>query len=211
MTYLAAPNRNCAAAYDSPPERHQSEHRSAKLALRHSDADTAPEASSALMQSYVRNIHDMLVQMDRGSPDYSSETCQCDFHHVYLQTATHFAQPSYALAVGTRTLQRIIQSMVRFVSYCWPRHSSEVKTDLCILFVHCGILDDWCKDNLTEGMQDFSKDMINGSEQKSAWWQAVNKHLLSFLEHYGPFCSLNIFRGTLDCESICFQILSPRC
>lgn len=118
----------------------------------------------------------------------------------------HFARPSYALAVDTKTLQALIHSMVRFVSYCWPGHSLVVKADLGILFVYYGILDDWCKDNLTEGMQDFSKDMIDGSEQKNTWWQAVNKHLLSFLEHYGSFCSLNIFRGTLDCESICLHI-----
>ncbi|KAG9569508.1 terpenoid synthase, partial [Aureobasidium melanogenum] len=204
MTCSAALDRNYAATYDSPPERYQSENPSAKLALRHSNADTAPEASFVLMQSYVRNIDDMLVQMDRGSPDYSSEACQRDFHRLYLQTATHFAQPSYALAVNIRTLQGLIQSMVRFVSYCWPRHSSEVKTDLCILFVYYGILDDWCKDNLTEGMQEFSKDMINGSEQKNTWWQAVKKHLLSLLEHYGSFCSLNMFRGTLDFYQGCW-------
>ncbi|KAH0039109.1 terpenoid synthase, partial [Aureobasidium melanogenum] len=94
--------------------------------------------------------------------------------------------------------------MVRFVSYCWPGHSLVVKADLGILFVYYGILDDWCKDNLTEGMKNFSEDMIYGSEQKNTWWQAVNKHLLRFLEHYGPFCSLNIFRGTLDFYQGCW-------
>lgn len=210
MTCPAASISNCSTDYAARPTLRQFEKPSTKPVPRYDEANTAREASSALMQSYVKNVVDMLVQMDRGSPDYSSEACQHDFHHLYLQTATHFAQPSYALSVDTKVLQRLTHSMVRFVSYCWPGHSSEVKTDLCILFVYFGILDDWCKDNLAEGMEDFSKDIINGSEQKNTWWQAVNKHLLSLLEHYGPFCSLNIFRGTLDCESICFHIPSPR-
>ncbi|CAD0099063.1 unnamed protein product [Aureobasidium mustum] len=175
MTSTPTFNHNCVAVSIPPPEHSQPRDPLTKLELRHDSADLASEAPSDLMRSYVKHVVDMLAQMDIGSPEYSSEACQRDFHHLYLQTTTYFAQPSHKLAVDTRTAQTLIQTMVRFVSYCWPGHSLNVKKDLCILFVYYGVLDDWYKDNLTEGMQHFSKDMIKGLEQKNTWWQASIK------------------------------------
>lgn len=75
----------------------------------------------------------------------------------------------------------------------------ELMAALTIHYTYTLILDD-AEDDPTQTMQDFFGDMMAGKEQRHPWWLLVNDHFPEVLKHYGPFCSLNIYRSTVDCK-----------
>lgn len=85
------------------------------------------------------------------------------------------------------------------VVYSYPKLPLDVRSDLCIYHTYTVILDDG-EEEADGKMLNFCNDLVLGREQKHPWWRAVNQHLPQLLKHYGPFCSMNIFRSNLDCE-----------
>lgn len=161
---------------------------------------TKPVEPPSIMEQYVASLNHMLTQMGYQDNNYSSEERQHNLHHVYSKTIAHFTHPSPSLVTGVKRMQAFIQTIVRMVVYGYPKLPLDVMSDLCIYYTYTVILDD-CEEHSAYTMHSFVEDLISGSEQKHSWWQAVNGHLPNLLKHYGPLCSFNIFRSTLDCKS----------
>ncbi|CAD0028787.1 unnamed protein product [Aureobasidium pullulans] len=150
-----------------------------------------------MMEPYVTSLIRMLSQMGYTDVSYSSKERELNLRHVYLKTTAHFVQPSTRLGTDVKRMQAFIQTIVRMMVYSYPKLPLDVMSDLSIYYTYTVILDD-CKQRTADTMQTFTVDLIHGSEQRHPWWQAVNQHLPSLLKHYGPFCSMTIFRSTLD-------------
>ncbi|THW17596.1 hypothetical protein D6C89_07212 [Aureobasidium pullulans] len=150
-----------------------------------------------MMEPYVTSLIRMLSQMGYTDINYSSEDRRLNLRHVYLKTIAHFTQSSACLGTDVKRMQAFIQTIVRMMVYSYPKLPLDVMSDLSVYYTYTVILDD-CKQRTADTMQTFTVDLIHGSEQRNPWWQAVNQHLPSLLKHYSPFCSLTIFRSTLD-------------
>lgn len=164
---------------------------------------TDPAHRPAMMEPYVTSLIRMLSQMGYTDVSYSSKERELNLRHVYLKTTAHFVQPSTRLGTDVKRMQAFIQTIVRMMVYSYPKLPLDVMSDLSIYYTYTVILDD-CKQRTADTMQTFTVDLIHGSEQRHPWWQAVNEHLPSLLKHYGPFCSMTIFRSTLDCKQ-CYR------
>ncbi|KAH0275254.1 terpenoid synthase, partial [Aureobasidium melanogenum] len=160
-------------------------------------APTTTQHPPPLMKFYVDCVVQILAKIDYGSDHLPCKARRFSLADIYIRTSAHFTQRLHMLDVNVNRLQALIQTMVRVVFYGYPSHSLEVASDLCIYLTYSGILND-CKDKPEETMKHFINDLINGIGQRHTWWQAMNKHLVGFLKHYGPLCSLGIFRSTLD-------------
>ncbi|THY31790.1 hypothetical protein D6D01_02801 [Aureobasidium pullulans] len=158
---------------------------------------TEPAHRPAMMEPYVASLVRTLSQMGYTDTNYSSEERKLNLRHVYLKTTAHFTQPSASLGTDVKRMQAFIQTIARMMVYSYPKLPLDVMSDLSIYYTYTVMLDD-CKQRTADTMQTLTVDLIHGSEQRHPWWQAVNQHLPSLLKHYGPFCSLTIFRSTLD-------------
>ena len=85
------------------------------------------------------------------------------------------------------------------VVYGWVKVSKELMADLSIHYTYTLILDD-SEDDPYTNMLTYYDDLQSGREQKHPWWKLVNDHFPNVLRHFGPFCSLNLIRSTLDCK-----------
>lgn len=122
---------------------------------------------------------------------------------VYSKTAQHFSRPEQNETlknVSDRRLEAIMRTSVQVSVHCWIKLTPEELTALSIYWVYIAILDD-SDDNPHDGMSSFFTDLVDGKPQQHGFWRDMNGHLPNLLVHYGPFCSLNIIRSTLDCWS----------
>ena len=126
--------------------------------------------------------------------------------HVYFETAKHFAQPSQkdALKVHSKRMEAAMRTSVQLIVLCWVKLPPHIMVSLSIYFVYMILLDD-SDDDPRSNMESFAQDIIHGREQKSTFWRLMNDHLASnLLLYYGGFCSLSIFRSTLDFYQGCW-------
>lgn len=123
-------------------------------------------------------------------------------HYAYTATAKHFAQPvqQQLIQASPRRLQASIQTIVAMVVYSWAKAPPAVMADLSIHYTYMLILDD-SKDDPDLSMRAFYEDLLAGKTQQHPWWRMVNEQFPTVLKHYGPFCSLNMVRSTVDCKS----------
>ena len=149
---------------------------------------------------YAESLTQLLNAIEYHDANYTPEQ-RCErLHHVYADTAAHFAHPSRMLGVSAGKMQAWVQCIVRMVVYGYPTLSPELLSDLCIYYTYTVILDD-SFDGSDDAMATFSTDLVMGKPQKHTWWRLINEHFPDLLKRYGGFCSLNILRSTLDCES----------
>lgn len=122
-------------------------------------------------------------------------------HHVYTKTAEHFASPflQNMIQAKPKVLQAGINTIVPMVVYCWARVTIEQMVDLSIQFTFALLLDD-SADDRGGRMESFFVDLVQNRPQKNAWWRLFNAQFPILLRHYGPFCSLTLFRSALDCK-----------
>lgn len=122
-------------------------------------------------------------------------------HYVYTKTAEYFSSPSLQSMIQAKpsVLQAAINSVVPMVVYCWAKVTREQMVDLSIQFAFMLLLDD-SADDRGAGMESFFVDLVDNRPQRNAWWRLFNKQFPVLLQHYGPFCSLSLFRSTLDCK-----------
>lgn len=122
-------------------------------------------------------------------------------HYVYTKTAEHFSSPSHQRMIQAkpRVLQAAINSIVPMVVYCWAKVSIQQMVDLSIQFTLTLLLDD-SADERGAGMESFFVDLVEKRPQRNAWWRLFNNQFPVLLKHYGPFCSLALFRSALDCK-----------
>lgn len=122
-------------------------------------------------------------------------------HYVYTKTAEHFSSPSLQRTIQAKpsVLQGAINTIVPMVVYCWAKVTIEQMADLSIQFTLCLLLDD-STDDRNASMESFFQDLIENRTQRNAWWRMFNDQFPCLLRHYGPFCSLTLFRNSLDCK-----------
>ncbi|KAM0794083.1 Trichodiene synthase [Usnea florida] len=126
--------------------------------------------------------------MNYHDTSYTYDERVNNLHYAYSKTAAHFAQPlqQSTLKVSPKRLQASLQTIVAMVVYSWAKVSPEML-----------ILDD-SSDDPNATMKSFHNDLLQGRSQAHPWWRLVNSQLPNVLKHYGPFCSLNLVRSTVD-------------
>ncbi|KAJ6484019.1 Trichodiene synthase-domain-containing protein [Mycena sanguinolenta] len=131
--------------------------------------------------------------------NYTHEQRVANLQYAYSKAAMHFARPHVqeGLKVKPKKLEAALRTITGMVVYCWINASQELMAALTIHYTYTLLLDD-NGDDPEPAMRNFFGDMMAGKEQKHQWWKLVNNHLPNVLQHYGPFCSLNIYRSTVD-------------
>lgn len=150
---------------------------------------------------YLETLVRLLDIIKHEDKNYTDEQRLENLRYVYAKSAEHFAQPSEqaTLKVSHKRLQASLQTIVSMVVYCWAHASKELMADLTIHYTYTLLLDD-STDDPNINMTTYYEDLLNGRQQKHPWWQLVNGHFPKVLSHFGPFCSLNLVRSTIDCK-----------
>lgn len=155
------------------------------------------------IECYLETMVRFLDTINYHDTNYTYEERVNNLHYAYSKTAAHFAQPlqQSTLKVSPKRLQASLQTIVAMVVYSWAKVSPEVMADLSIHYTYMLILDD-STDDPDATMKSFYNDLLQGRPQAHPWWRLVNDQFPTVLKHYGPFCSLNLVRSTVDCEYI---------
>ena len=153
--------------------------------------------------TFVATVVQLMDTIQHNDVNYTHDERVGRLSYAYKEAAYHFAQPHVreVLQVKPKKLQAALQTITGMVVYCWVNASPELCAALTIHYTYTLVLDD-SEDDPYANMQDFFGDMVNGKTQKHPWWKLVNDHFPNVLKHYGPFCSLNIYRSTVDCEFV---------
>ncbi|KAF7370120.1 Trichodiene synthase [Mycena sanguinolenta] len=136
----------------------------------------------------------LLDTVQHKDVNYTHEVRVKNLSYAYAQAAKHFAQPHVLEGlrnVKPKKLEAALQTITGMVVYCW------LMASLTIHYTYTLLLDD-SDDDPEPTMRNFFGDMMAGREQQHPWWRLVNEHFPNVLQHYGPFCSLNIYRSTVD-------------
>jgi trichodiene synthase len=152
-------------------------------------------------QCYLDTMVRFLDTIEYHDLNYTHAVRVENLHYTYSKAAAHFAQPlqQETIKISPKKLQASLQSIVAMVVYSWVKVSKEVMADLSIHYTYMLILDD-STDDPDATMKTFTTDLLEGRPQQHYWWRLVNAQFPSLVRHYGPFCSLNLMRSTLDCE-----------
>lgn len=147
----------------------------------------------------------LLEYIEYQDSNYSREERIENLRYAYEKAAHHFAQERQQtlLKADPKRLQASLQTIVGMVVYSWTKVSKELMADLSIHYTYTLVLDD-SRDDPHPQMLTYFDDLQSGREQKHPWWILVNEHFPNVLRHFGPFCSLNLIRSTLDCRSILY-------
>lgn len=160
-----------------------------------------PEIQSFPLKSYLAVQVRFLDAIQYCDTSYSRQDRLALLRDVYSKTAQHFACPEQRASlnsVSDRQLDVIMRTSVQVSVYCWIKLTPQELTALSIYWVYIVTLDD-SNDNPHDGMSSFFGDLVHGKPQRHGFWRAMNHYLPDLLVHYGPFCSFNIIRSTLDC------------
>lgn len=143
----------------------------------------------------------ILEYIEYRDTNFTHEERIACLHYAYEKAAHHFAQPRQQalLKAKPERLQASLQTIVAMVVYSWATASKELMADLSIHYTYTLVLDD-SKDEPHSQMLTYFDDLQSGRQQKHPWWVLVNDHFPNVLRHFGPFCSLNLIRSTLDCK-----------
>ncbi|OAA77947.1 trichodiene synthase [Akanthomyces lecanii RCEF 1005] len=141
----------------------------------------------------------LLEYIEYQDSNYSREERIENLCYAYEKAAHHFAQERQQtlLKADPKRLQASLQTIVGMVVYSWTKVSKELMADLSIHYTYTLVLDD-SRDDPHPQMLTYFDDLQSGREQKHPWWILVNEHFPNVLRHFGPFCSLNLIRSTLD-------------
>lgn len=160
------------------------------------------EIKSFPLETYLAVQVRFLDAVQYCGTTYAREDRLAILRDVYSKTAQHFSQSERkesSKGVSERRLEAIMRTSVQVSVHCWIKLTPEELTALSIYWVYIVILDD-SNDNPHDDMSSFFGDLIHGKPQRHGFWREMNRHLPDLLAHYGPFCSLNIMRSTLDCQ-----------
>ncbi|KEY64043.1 Tri5 [Stachybotrys chartarum IBT 7711] len=141
----------------------------------------------------------LLENVKYRDSNYTREERVENLQYAYNKAAAHFAQErqQQILKVSPKRLEASLRTIVGMVVYSWAKVSKELMADLSIHYTYTLILDD-SEDDPHPQMLTYFDDLQSGNPQKHPWWMLVNEHFPNVLRHFGPFCSLNLIRSTLD-------------
>ena len=165
------------------------------------DTTAAAPCDGVPTEFYVSSLVQLLDLIEYKDENYAVEERVERMKTAYQATTVHFAQPHVktAIDVSPRRLEACIRAIVGMVVCCWVRPNLELTGALTIFYTYFILLDDTKWDGHAT-METFVADLVQGKEQRHPRWQLVNAQFPALLEHYGPFCGLNMFRGTVDCK-----------
>ncbi|KAH6622421.1 trichodiene synthase [Boeremia exigua] len=148
---------------------------------------------------YLDAVVRFLKVMKYDDNNYTHEERVHNLHYAYAKAARHFAQPKQQQLIKAhpKRLQASLQTIVAMVVYAWVRVDCEVMADLSIHYTYMLLLDD-SDDHPEKTMDTFYDDLLAGRPQQHSWWQMVNEQFPTLLQHYGPYCKLNLVRSTTD-------------
>jgi trichodiene synthase len=151
------------------------------------------------LEEYIAALVKFLDTIDYQDENFSHEERVKSLRYVYYHTAKHFDQPveKAALKVSSKRLQAVMRTSTLVTVYCWAKCPLDVMVGVSVYFVYIIMLDD-SSDPPSTQMRTFCEDLIMGKPQKHLFWQRMNAHLTNFLQYYGGFCGITIFRSTLD-------------
>jgi trichodiene synthase len=145
----------------------------------------------------------LLENVKYRDSNYTREERIENLRYAYNKAAAHFSQERQQriLKTNPKRLEASLRTIVGMVVYSWTKVSKELMADLSIHYTYTLILDD-SEDDPHPQMLNFFDDLQSGRQQEHPWWMLVNEHFPNVLRHFGPFCSLNLIRSTLDCKFI---------
>lgn len=150
---------------------------------------------------YLGTLVRILDTVNYNDENYTHDERVANLKYAYSKAAKHFAQPHVqeTLNVSPKRLAAALQTIVGMVVYAWVNVSQELMADLSIHYTYTLLLDD-SKDKPAPTMQSWYQDLLRGREQQHGWWRLVNDHFPKLLNHYGPYCQMNLVRSTVDCK-----------
>lgn len=168
-----------------------------KLAMNESD----PSHQAFPEERYLEVMVRLLDAVRYRDVNHTQAERRDIMHYVYTKTAEHFSSPllQKTIQANPSVLQAAINTIVPMVVYSWAKLAIEQMADLSIQFTLALLLDD-SSDDRGAGMESFFQDLVKNNPQRNAWWRLWNDRFPVLLRHYGPFCSLTLFRAALDCE-----------
>ncbi|CAJ2505053.1 Uu.00g124470.m01.CDS01 [Anthostomella pinea] len=154
--------------------------------------------------AYLTNVVQLLDAIQHKDTSYTHAERAHRLRHAYSAGAQHFAQSRVQAALATSSttspqrLEAALRTTARMVVCAWVDINPDLQAVLTIFWTYQTVLDDATAADPRSVMGTFVQDLVSGTEQKSPWWRLVNAYMPVLLEHYGPFCSLNIYRGVVD-------------
>lgn len=157
------------------------------------------------MDHYLKVLVRLLDAVRYQDVNHTQEERRDILHLVYTKTAEYFSSPPLQRMIQAKPsmLQSAINTIVPMVVYCWAKVTTEQMVDLSIQFTLTLLLDD-STDDRGSNMESFFQDLVENRTQRNAWWRLFNDRFPVLLRHYGPFCSLALFRSSLDCMLLPF-------
>ncbi|KFA52461.1 hypothetical protein S40293_10287 [Stachybotrys chartarum IBT 40293] len=148
---------------------------------------------------FLRTAVQLLEHIKYRDSNYTREERLENLQYAYNKAAEHFSQQRQQriLKVKPKRLEASLRTIVAMVVYSWAKVSKELMADLSIHYTYTLILDD-SQDDPHYQMLTYFDDLQKGQQQKHPWWMLVNEHFPNVLRHFGPFCSLNLIRSTMD-------------
>ncbi|KAL7965994.1 Trichodiene synthase [Trichoderma sp. SZMC 28014] len=148
---------------------------------------------------YVKSLVRLLDAIKYKDTNFTRDERVERLQYAYKQTAKHFAQPRIhaELKFDPKKLEAAIRTISLMVIDCWVALSKQEMADLTIYYTYALILDD-SGPHLRQSVGIMMEDLAAGRRQKHPWLRQMNEHLVKVTSHYGPFCSLGIYRSTID-------------
>lgn len=158
---------------------------------------------------YVKSLVRLLDAIKYKDTNFTRDERVERLQYAYKQTAKHFAQPRIhaELKFDPKKLEAAIRTISLMVIDCWVALSKQEMADLTIYYTYALILDD-SGPHLRQSVGIMMEDLAAGRRQKHPWLRQMNEHLVKVTSHYGPFCSLGIYRSTIDCRPSVSHLLS---
>ncbi|KAL7917999.1 Trichodiene synthase [Trichoderma austrokoningii] len=148
---------------------------------------------------FIKSLVQLLDAIDYKDTNFSRDERVDRLQYVYRQAADHFSQPciNAELRFNSKKLEAGIRTISLLVVDCWVALGKQEMADLTIYFTYTLILDDSGADP-RQRAETVVEDMATGRKQKHPWLRLMNEHLPKLTSHYGPYCSLGIYRSTID-------------
>lgn len=161
----------------------------------HMDSPTFPK------EYYVKSLVQLLDAIKYKDTNFPRDERVERLQYVYRQAADHFSQPRVhtELKFDPERLEAGIKTISLLVIDCCVALSKQEMADFTIYFTYTLSLDD-AGPHLRQRVEIMMEDLAAGRQQKHPWLRLMNEHLPKLTSHYGPYCSLGIYRSTIDCR-----------
>ena len=161
------------------------------------------------LKFYLEALVQLLDTIKYKDVNYEPKQRRLKMQIAYSAARTHFDQEHVGSAfhLSSKKLEASIRCIVGMVVFCWVKADLELTAFLTIFYTYF-ILHDDTRGVPDKEMETFVEDLMDGKPQKHPWWQLMQAALPKLVKHYGPFCALKAYRGTVDCELMCNMLVA---